>query len=65
MKKAKIENWSLFGEYTVFSNIISKNKLGLIIEANSNEILAFGNNGHLELFCKELDKLKIPYTTIP
>jgi hypothetical protein len=65
MKKVKIENWSRFGEYTVFSNIISKNKFGLIVEANSNEIFVFGNNGHLELFCKELDKLKIPYTTIP
>lgn len=64
MKIIKIENWQRYGDYMTFANIVSKNKFGLILESNSDEIKAFGNNGHLELFCKELDKLKILYITI-
>lgn len=63
MKKVIIKNWQLHGDYMLYANIVSENRLSVILQSEFKQITCFGNEKHVALFAKELKKKKIDFET--
>jgi hypothetical protein len=64
MKKVKIRNWTQYGDYMVFANIVSEYGLKIILTTNTAEIEAVGTEAHIYTFCQVLKKKEIRFEEV-
>lgn len=61
MKSIIIKNWQTYGDYMFFANIVSENRIGIILETTTQRIRAFGSEKHVERFKEELKKQNVKF----
>lgn len=63
MKRITIIDWNTYGDYMMFANIVSDQRLGIILQVSNRTLTAMGNPERVDKFCEELTKNKIPFKT--
>ena len=63
MEKVIISNWNIYADYMTFADIVSENKLSVILQIQGTTITCFGYEEHVKQFAEKLRKNKIKFVT--
>lgn len=56
MKQVRIYDWNNYGDYMLFANVVSDNKLSVILQVDNKALIAMGYPGMVDRFIEELQK---------